>query len=150
MTNIECGILTTPNDLTKVVAIEYLLRQPGFYEADRVAKQKILSCLDLNGTFVQTFDLVFLPNMVARKCPPESVTTTIENVLLVKVKFGRKHVRGDSETYSFQTSNRERKRSNIIGDKFRYCLVTFDEGTLSHTLFTLPETEPLIKTERPH
>ncbi|WP_457616702.1 hypothetical protein, partial [Lutibacter sp.] len=85
--------LTLSNNVTEKEGVLYLLdNYTGFFKIDLETKKELLDLLKINRKYLQSFDLIYLPDMVDKKIDSEFIKTYLEDIIFVELKTTKKYL----------------------------------------------------------
>lgn len=86
-------VLTLSNNVTKKEGINYLIEDhTGFFKIDLVTKKELLTLLKIDHRFLQSFDLIYLPEMAGKIINSNFIQTYLEDIILVELKTTKKYL----------------------------------------------------------
>ncbi len=142
-------VITVSNNKTEKQGIDYLLENfTGYFFVSREIKKQILSLLDLPLTFLQAFDLIYIPRFEGKVITDEIIETHIDEIILVELKTTMKYLPENPKGFFFGATENEFRFGELLGDRFRFCFVCLNEISRSHVMMTLAEVESRIRTKR--
>ena len=142
-------ILTLSNNVTEKEGVNYLItNHTGFFKVDLTMKKELLNLLKIDHKFLQTFDLIYIYDMVGKIITEDFLQTNLEDIILVELKTTKKYLPENPKGFFFGATENEFKFGNILGDKFRFCFVCLNEKSPSFALQTMQELELRIRNKR--
>ena len=143
-------VITLSNNATEKEGVKHLLANTvGFFEIDRIAKKEILSLLNIdNKKYLQSFDLIYIPNLEKIKFLENSIETYLDEIILVELKTTKKFLPENPKGFFFGATENEFNFAKQLGLKFRFCFVSLHQDSLSCALLTLDELEAKIRNKR--
>ncbi len=142
-------VITVSNNKTEKQGIDYLLENfTGYFFVNREIKKQILSLLDLPLTFLQAFDLIYIPRFDGKVITDEIIETHIDEIILVELKTTMKYLPENPKGFFFGATENEFRFGELLGDRFRFCFVCLNEISRSRVMLTLAEVESKIRTKR--
>lgn len=141
--------ITLSNNRTEKEGIQYLLtNHSGFFQVDLGTKKELLSIFDLEKGFLQSFDLIYIPDLENVLISEETVQTYIEDILLIELKTTQKYLPENPKGFFFGATENEFNLGRRLGEKFRFCFVCLNENSRSYAMLTVDELEQLIRNKR--
>ncbi|TNE80679.1 MAG: hypothetical protein EP332_06595 [Bacteroidetes bacterium] len=141
--------LTLSNNVTEKEGVNFLLENyTGFFKIDLATKKELLDLLDVEHKFLQSFDLIYIPNMLGEKIDAQFIKTYLEDLILVELKTTKKFLPENPKGFFFGATENEFNFGKILGDRFRFCFVSLHEKGSSFALLTIKELESIIKNRR--
>lgn len=142
-------ILTLSNNVTEKEGVNYLIENyTGFFKIDLSTKKELLDLLNISHSFLQAFDLIYVPDMVGKEINSEFLQTYLEDIIFVELKTTKKYLPENPKGFFFGATENEFKFGAILGSRFRFCFVCLNEKSLSFALQTTQELEQRIKNKR--
>jgi hypothetical protein len=84
-------ILTLSNNVTEKEGVNYLIENhTGFFKIDLSTKKKILDLLQIEHRFLQSFDMIYIPDLVGKEINGDEIETYLEDMILVELKTTKK------------------------------------------------------------
>jgi len=149
MSRKQSFVLTLSNNVTEKEGINYLIeKHTGFFKVTKETKQELLGLLNINRSFQQAFDLIYVPDMVGKVVDSDFIQTYLEDIILVELKTTKKYLPENPKGFFFGATENEFNFGKILGDRFRFCFVSLNEKAQSYVLLTVEELEPLIRNRR--
>ncbi|PAC31189.1 hypothetical protein [Flectobacillus sp. BAB-3569] len=131
-------ILTLSNNVTEKEGVNYLIENhTGFFKIDLSTKKKILDLLQIEHRFLQSFDMIYIPNLVGKEINGDEIETYLEDMILVELKTTKKYLPNNPKGFFFGATENEFNFGEILGDKFRFCFVSLHEKGSSFALLTI-------------
>ena len=141
--------LTLSNNVTEKQGINYLVNNHiGFFRIDLDTKKGLLDLLNIERRFLQSFDLIYIPNLEEVEINEENVRAYIEDMILIELKTTKKYLPDNPRGFFFGATENEFKFGKLLGEKFRFCFVTLNEKRPSFALLTIEELDKIIKNKR--
>jgi len=141
--------LTLSNNVTEKEGIIYLLENhTGFFRIDLETKKELLDRLQIGYNFLQSFDLIFVPELVGQKVDKEFIEIYLEDILIVELKTTKKYLPENPKGFFFGATENEFNFGNILGDRFRFCFVCLNTKSPSFVMLTIGELEKIIRNKR--
>lgn len=142
-------ILTLSNNITEKEGVNYIIENyTGFFKIDLTTKKELLDLLKISHKFLQSFDLIYIPDMVNKIITSDYLQTYLEDIILVELKTTKKYLPENPKGFFFGATENEFNFGELLGEKFRFCFVCLNEKSLSISLQTIPELEKRIKNRR--
>lgn len=142
-------VITVSNNVTEKEGVNFLLdNYTGFFKIDLATKKELLDLLKIEHRFIQSFDLIYVPEMVGKIADTGFVQTYLEDILLVELKTTKKYLPENPKGFFFGATENEFNFGKILGVRFRFCFVSLNEKGSSYALLTLDELEERIKNRR--
>ena len=86
-------VLTLSNNVTEKEGILYLLKNSsGFYKIDLDTKKLLLDSLGIERRFLQSFDLIYLPDIVPQDINAKFIKTYLEDIIFLELKTTKKYL----------------------------------------------------------
>ncbi|MDI9864013.1 hypothetical protein QM480_06745 [Flectobacillus sp. DC10W] len=141
--------LTLSNNVTEKEGVNYLIENhTGFFKIDLSTKKKILDLLQIEHRFLQSFDMIYIPNLVGKEIDGDEIETYLEDMILVELKTTKKYLPNNPKGFFFGATENEFNFGEILGDKFRFCFVSLHEKGSSYALLTIEELDLIIRNKR--
>ena len=141
--------LTLSNNATEKEGVLYLLEnQTGFFRIDLSAKKELLDRLEISHKYLQSFDLIFVPELDGRVVNNEFIEIHLEDILIVELKTTKKYLPENPKGFFFGATENEFNFGELLGDKFRFCFVCLNPRSPSYKMLTLIELEKIIRNKR--
>lgn len=142
-------VITVSNNKTEKQGIDYLLENfTGYFFVNRETKKQILSLLDFPHTFLQAFDLIYIPRFEGKVISDQVIETHIDEIILIELKTTKKYLPENPKGFFFGATENEFKFGELLGDKFRFCFVCLHEVSRSHVMMTVEQLESRVRTKR--
>lgn len=142
-------VLTLSNNVTEKEGVNFLIENyTGFFKIDLITKKKLLDLLNIGHNFLQSFDLVYIPDLVGIDVNSDILETYLEDIILVELKTTKKYLPENPKGFFFGATENEFNFGKLLGSKFRFCFVSLNEKGSSFSLQTLDELEARIKNRR--
>lgn len=142
-------VITVSNNVTEKEGVNFLLENyTGFFKIDLHTKKELLDLLNVEHRFLQSFDLIYVPEMVGKIADTGFVQTYLEDILLIELKTTKKYLPDNPKGFFFGATENEFNFGKILGSRFRFCFVSLNERGSSYALLTLDELEGRIKNRR--
>lgn len=142
-------VITVSNNITEKEGVNFLLENyTGFFKVDLHTKKELLDLLNIEHRFLQSFDLIYVPEMVGKIADTGFVQTYLEDILLIELKTTKKYLPDNPKGFFFGATENEFNFGKILGSRFRFCFVSLNERGSSYALLTLDELEGRIKNKR--
>ena len=141
--------LTLANNVTEKEGVIYLLEnQTGFFRINLETKKELLDRLQISRKFLQSFDLIFVPELVGQKVDKEFIEIHLEDILIVELKTTKKYLPENPKGFFFGATENEFNFGKLLGDRFRFCFVCVNEKSPSFVMLTIEELEMIIRNKR--
>lgn len=141
--------LTLSNNITEKEGVNYLIENhTGFFKIDLSTKKKILDLLQIEHRFLQSFDMIYIPDLVGKEINGDEIETYLEDMILVELKTTKKYLPNNPKGFFFGATENEFNFGEILGEKFRFCFVSLHEKGSSYVLLTIEELELIIRNKR--
>ena len=141
--------LTLSNNVTEKEGVNYLIENhTGFFKIDLSTKKKILDLLQIEHRFLQSFDMIYIPDFVGKEINGDEIETYLEDMILVELKTTKKYLPNNPKGFFFGATENEFNFGEILGDKFRFCFVSLHEKGSSFALLTIEELDLIIRNKR--
>lgn len=141
--------LTLSNNITEKEGVNYLIENhTGFFKIDLSTKKKILDLLQIEHRFLQSFDMIYIPDFVGKEINGDEIETYLEDMVLVELKTTKKYLPNNPKGFFFGATENEFNFGEILGEKFRFCFVSLHEKGSSYALLTIKELELIIRNKR--
>lgn len=149
MSRKQSFILTLSNNVTEKEGVNYLIENyTGFFKIDLPTKKELLDLLNIPHSFLQAFDLIYIPDMVGIEVNSEFLQTYLEDIIFIELKTTKKYLPENPKGFFFGATENEFKFGTILGSRFRFCFVCLNEKSPSFSFQTIQELEQKIKTKR--
>lgn len=141
--------LTLSNNVTEKEGVNYLIENyTGFFKIDLATKKELLDLLEIEHSFLQAFDLIYVPDMVGKEVNSNFLQTYLEDIIFVELKTTKKYLPENPKGFFFGATENEFNFGKLLGDRFRFCFVSLNEKGSSFALQTMEELEQRIKNKR--
>lgn len=141
--------LTLSNNVTEKEGVNYLIQNhTGFFRLDLATKKELLDKLQISYKFLQSFDLIFVPDLVGQVVDKKFIKIYLEDILIVELKTTKKFLPENPIGFFFGATENEFNFGKVLGDRFRFCFVCLNEQSLSYAMLTIEELEKIIKNKR--
>ena len=142
-------VLTLSNNVTEKEGVNYLIENTtGFFKIDLAIKKELLDLLNIGHRFVQSFDLIYVPEMVGKIADSNFIQTYLEDIFFIELKTTKKYLPENPKGFFFGATENEFNFGKILGARFKFCFVSLNEKGSSFVFLTLDELEKLIKSRR--
>jgi hypothetical protein len=142
-------VLTLKNNVTEKEGVNYIFENfTGFFKIDLEIKKQLLDLLKIERRFLQSFDLIYVPDMVGKEINSDILETYLEDIILVELKTTKKYLPENPKGFFFGATENEFNFGKLLGDRFRFCFVSMNEKGSSFVLLTIEELEAIIKNKR--
>lgn len=142
-------ILTLSNNITEKEGVNYIIENyTGFFKIDLATKKELLDLLKISHKFLQSFDLIYIPDMVDKIITSDYLQTYLEDIILIELKTTKKYLPDNPKGFFFGATENEFNFGELLGEKFRFCFVCLNEKSPSISLQTIPELEKRIRNKR--
>ncbi len=141
--------LTLSNNVTEKEGVLFLLdNHTGFFKIDLETKKELLDLLKVERRFLQSFDLIYIPEMVGKTIDSDFIKTHLEDIIFVELKTTKKYLPENPKGFFFGATENEFNFGKILKDKFLFCFVTLNEEAPSFVLLSIEELEKRIRNKR--
>jgi hypothetical protein len=141
--------LTLSNNVTEKEGVNYLIENTtGFFKIDLATKKELLNLLNIGHRFVQSFDLIYVPEMVGKIADSDFIQTYLEDIFFIELKTTKKYLPENPKGFFFGATENEFNFGKILGTRFKFCFVSLNEKGSSFVFLTLDELEEIIKSRR--
>jgi hypothetical protein len=142
-------ILTLSNNVTEKEGVNYLIENTtGFFKIDLATKKELLNLLNIGHRFVQSFDLIYVPDMVGKIADSDFIQTYLEDIFFIELKTTKKYLPENPKGFFFGATENEFNFGKILGARFKFCFVSLNERSPSFVFLSLDELEEIIKSRR--
>lgn len=142
-------ILTLSNNVTEKEGVNYLIENTtGFFKIDLATKKELLNLLNIGHRFVQSFDLIYVPDMVGKIADSDFIQTYLEDIFFIELKTTKKYLPENPKGFFFGATENEFNFGKILGPRFKFCFVSLNEKGSSFVFLSLDELEERIKSRR--
>lgn len=141
--------LTLSNNVTEKQGINYLIeKQTGFFKIDKEMKRELLDKVNIPHSYLQSFDMVYIPKMKGVVFEAEFIETHLDELIFVELKTTKKYLPENPKGFFFGATEKEFNFGKLIGERFRFCLVCLNEKSPSYVMLTLEELDKIVKIKR--
>lgn len=141
--------LTLSNNVTEKEGINYLIENhTGFFKIDLETKKELLDKLQISYKFLQSFDLIFVPELLGQVVNKKFINIYLEDIIIVELKTTKKFLPENPKGFFFGATENEFNFGKLLGDRFRFCFVCLNEKSLSYAMLTIVELEKIIRNKR--
>jgi hypothetical protein len=141
--------LTLSNNVTEKEGVLFLLENhTGFFKIDLDTKKELLDLLKIERRYLQSFDLIYVPNMVGKTINSDFLKTYLEDIVFVELKTTKKYLPENPKGFFFGATENEFNFGKILKDRFLFCFVTLNEKSPSFVLLSIEELEKIIRNKR--
>lgn len=141
--------LTLSNNVTEKEGVNYLIEnQTGFFKIDKSMKKELLDRVGIAHSFLQSFDVVFIPKLKGVFFEKDYIETHLDEILFVELKTTKKYLPENPKGFFFGATENEFNFGKLLGDRFRFCFVCLNELSPSYAMLTLDELELIIRNRR--
>jgi hypothetical protein len=141
--------LTLSNNITEKEGVLFLLdNHTGFFKIDLETKKELLDLLKIERRYLQSFDLIYVPDMVGKSIDSNFLKTYLEDIIFVELKTTKKYLPENPKGFFFGATENEFNFGKILGNKFLFCFVTLNEKAPSFVLLTIEELDNKIRNKR--
>ena len=149
MSNKHSFTLTLSNNVTEKEGIRFLLNNhTGFFKIDLETKKELLDLLEIERNYLQSFDLIYVPDMVGKTVNSDFLKTYLEDIIFVELKTTKKYLPENPKGFFFGATENEFNFGRMLDDRFLFCFVTLNEKAPSFVLLSIEELEKKIKNKR--
>ncbi|MCF8416644.1 MAG: hypothetical protein K9G40_10405 [Crocinitomicaceae bacterium] len=142
-------ILTVSNNITEKEGVIFLLENhTGFFKIDLAIKKELLDLFKIEHRFLQSFDLIYIPDLVGQTINQGIIKTHLEDIIFVELKTTKKYLPENPKGFFFGATKNEFDFAEILKEKFRFCFVSINEKGSSFSLQTIDELNKIIKNKR--
>tara|TARA_R110002072_G_scaffold259253_5_gene417878 strand:- start:413 stop:883 length:471 start_codon:yes stop_codon:yes gene_type:complete len=142
-------ILTLSNNVTEKEGVIYLIKeQTGFFKIDKDMKKELLDRINIPHSFLQSFDMVYIPKLKGIHFEKDYIETHLDEILFVELKTTKKYLPNNPKGFFFGATENEFNFGKLLGDRFRFCFVCLNEQSPSYALLTVDELEKIIRNKR--
>lgn len=111
-------------------------------------KKELLDLFKIDYKFLQSFDLIYIPQLVGQIVNSAFIETNKDDIIFVELKTTKKYLPNNPKGFFFGATKNEFDFAEKLKDKFRFCFVSINEKGSSHCLLTINELEQIIKNKR--
>ena len=141
--------LTLSNNNTEKEGVLYLLENfTGFFKIDLEVKKELLELLNIERRYLQSFDLIYIPDLVGTTINSDFLKIYLEDIIFVELKTTKKYLPENPKGFFFGATENEFNFGKLLGDRFLFCFVTLHEKAQSHVLMTLDQLDKKIRNKR--
>ena len=141
--------LTLSNNVTEKEGVNYLIDNcKGFYNINRQTKKELLDLLEIDYKFLQSFDLVYIPDKDVEIIDSIFLKASFEDVILVELKTTKKYLPENPKGFFFGATENEFNFAEMLGNKFRFCFVCLNPQSQSFALLTVDELRAKVRNKR--
>ncbi len=141
--------LTLSNNVTEKEGVNFLLeKHTGFFKIDLTMKKELLNMINIEHRFLQSFDLIYVPEKVGTVVDTDFIQTYLEDIIFVELKTTKKYLPDNPKGFFFGATENEFNFGKLLGNRFRFCFVSLHEQGSSFALLSLPELEKIIRNRR--
>lgn len=141
--------LTLSNNVTEKQGVNYLIEeQTGFFKIDKEMKKELLDRVDIPYSFLQSFDMIYIPKLKGIEFKQNYIETHLDEILFIELKTTKKYLPENPKGFFFGATENEFNFGKLLGDKFRFCFVCLNEESLSYAMLTIEELEKIIRNKR--
>lgn len=141
--------ITLSNNVTEKQGINYLIeKQTGFFKIDKFMKKELLDIVNIPHSFLQSFDMVYIPRLKGVVFLEDFIETHLDEILFVELKTTKKFLPENPKGFFFGATENEFNFGKLLGDKFRFCFVCLNEKSPSYAMLTIEELEKIIRNKR--
>lgn len=141
--------LTLSNNVTEKQGINYLIEeQTGFFKIDKDMKKELLDKVNIPHSFLQSFDMVYIPKLKGIEFEKDYIETHLDEILFIELKTTKKYLPENPKGFFFGATENEFNFGKLLGDRFRFCFVCLNEESPSYAMLTIDELETKIRNKR--
>ena len=141
--------LTLSNNVTEKEGVLFLLNNhTGFFKIDLNTKKELLDLLKIERRYLQSFDLIYVPEMVGKTINSDFLKTYLEDIIFVELKTTKKYLPENPKGFFFGATENEFNFGKILKNKFLFCFVTINKKAPSFVLLTIKELDKKIRNKR--
>ena len=108
-------VLTLSNNVTEKEGVNFLIENyTGFFKIDLATKKQLLDMLNIEHRFLQSFDLVYIPDLVGIEINTEFLQTYLEDIILVELKTTKKYLPENPKGFFFGATENEFNFGKIL------------------------------------
>ena len=149
MSNKHSFTLTLSNNITEKEGVLFLLdNRVGFFKIDLEIKKKLLDLLKIERRYLQSFDLIYIPNVTKRIIDFNFLKRHLGDIIFIELKTTKKYLPENPKGFFFGATENEFNFGKILNDKFLFCFVTLNEKAPSFVLLTIKELDKRIRNKR--
>ena len=113
--------LTLSNNTTEKEGVLFLLdNHTGFFKIDLEAKKELLDLLKIERRYLQSFDLIYIPDMVGKTINSNFLKTYLEDIIFVELKTTKKYLPENPKGFFFGATENEFNFGKILENKFLF------------------------------
>ncbi|WP_418603673.1 hypothetical protein [Hwangdonia sp.] len=141
--------LTLSNNVTEKQGINYLIEeQTGFFKIDKEMKRELLDRVNIPHSFLQSFDMVYIPKLKGIAFEKDYIETHLDEILFIELKTTKKYLPDNPKGFFFGATENEFNFGKLLGDRFRFCFVCLNEKSPSYAMLTIEELDKIIRNKR--
>ncbi|PHS66848.1 MAG: hypothetical protein COB12_05285 [Flavobacterium sp.] len=141
--------LTLSNNITEKEGVLFLLdNHTGFFKIDLDTKKELLDLLKIERRYLQSFDLIYVPEMVGKTINSDFLKTYLEDIIFVELKTTKKYLPENPKGFFFGATENEFNFGKKLKDNFLFCFVTLNEKAPSFVLLSIEELDKIIRNKR--
>lgn len=141
--------LTLSNNVTEKEGVNYLIENhSGFFKIDLSMKKILLDMIKIDHRFLQSFDLIYVPEKVDITVDADFIQTYLEDIFFVELKTTKKYLPDNPKGFFFGATENEFNFGKLLGNRFRFRFVSLNEKGSSFAMISLPELENIIRNRR--
>lgn len=141
--------LTLSNNVTEKEGVLFLLNNhTGFFKIDLDTKKELLDLLKIERRYLQSFDLIYVPEMIGKTINSDFLKIYLEDIIFVELKTTKKYLPKNPKGFFFGATENEFNFGKILKDKFLFCFVTLNEKAPSFVLLSIEELDKIIRNKR--
>jgi hypothetical protein len=141
--------LTISNNITEKQGVNYLIEeQTGFFKLDKDMKKDLLDKVNIPHSYLQSFDMVYVPRLKGVVFEKEYIETHLDELLFVELKTTKKYLPENPKGFFFGATENEFNFGKLLGKRFRFCFVCLNEKSPSYAMMTIEELEKIIRNKR--
>ena len=141
--------LTLSNNVTEKEGINHLIEnETGFFKIDLSTKKELLDKINIPHSYLQSFDLIYIPRMKGVHFQQEYIETHLDEMIFIELKTTKKYLPENPKGFFFGATENEFNFGKLLGDKFRFCFVCLNARSPSFALLTIKELEKIIRNKR--
>lgn len=139
--------ITLSNNRTEKEGVEFVRsRDPRFVYLDRENRILLMKEMGVPSRFARAFDLIY----VHRRSAPKGslLVRSPETIDLVEIKTTKARLPKFPAGFFFGATKNEFDLGELLGKRYKFCLVSLHPENNEFKLFSLDELRPLIRTQR--
>lgn len=141
--------LTLSNNITEKEGVNHLIEnETGFFKIDLSTKKELLDKINIPYSYLQSFDLIYIPRMNGIHFKQEYIETHLDEMIFVELKTTKKYLPENPKGFFFGATENEFNFGMLLGDKFRFCFICLNELSPSFAMLTIKELEKIIRNKR--